>query len=63
MGDGAGKIVANSPAPRFDFIDITTPAPPAQEGIRPRARSGGEEGVSERSFPRWGTGFAVLRLS
>jgi hypothetical protein len=40
----------DSPAPRSDLIDITSPAPSAQEGIRPRARRGSEEGASERVF-------------
>jgi hypothetical protein len=31
--DGAGKKKIDSPATRFILIDITTPSPPAQEGI------------------------------
>jgi hypothetical protein len=41
----------DSPAPRFDLIDITTPTPPSKEGNRPQARSGGEERIEN---PRWG---------
>jgi hypothetical protein len=39
---GPEKFKIDSPVPRFDLIDITTPTPPAQAGNRPRARSGGE---------------------
>ena len=39
---GPAKLKIDSPVPHFDLIDTTTPTPPAQAGIRPRARSGGE---------------------
>ena len=51
--DGAENLRVDSAAPRFKLIDITTPTPPAQEGLRPRTRSGEEESegrASERIF-------------
>jgi hypothetical protein len=53
----------DSPASCFVLIDITSPAPPAQGGIRPRARSGGEERSGEKPVRRALQSYALARTT